>query len=625
MKCYLVEAYSPDLKFEDDTIVIALTPLASYGLDKASIKYSILEDYYDEAEFIKEEQAYFEDQLAWFDKFDNFLFEIFPGAKIKNVKLATTYYFYIKPMVDSLILRCKVINIFINRIKPDSIIYISPDWKEDVISSAEFPLLFRKGQSLFSRLIPIFCNKYEIDFKRIILKEVLESNNVDSGYKSFTNRIKNKLKRNEYIRNLWYFYQTVSISCMFHKLFDASRWNLLFLKRNNYIVKIMKDAQSKGHQVFYKRGNNIIKQSSIYHKVTENISPDKTPRLEKDVNNFGLNSETDITKWINGYCGIDVSAIILPRLLYVVNEFCPRFISLVNKYISFYNAHQIDFVFTNHRVSMDEYAAIAAARYSKKTKSACLQHGDEAFVLKTWDFSEYSPYHIYFTTNYEREACIKQRIHLGNFDTKVFQYPNRFEELPKVNNLKRKQNSQAHRKTLVYVPTIYQWDNALWIETRVPDTWYFSWHKKLIKFFSSRDDFNFIWKGIPAFNETYDPIPNIIDDRKYKNIKYATEPFVKWIKKADLVLLDYPSTALYEAAVSRLPVMCLVFAPFNIVRESALKLFGKSLQPFSNFTEGIAKTDCFLNSDLNEFIVPVPYSKTSVVETLDYSKATDVI
>ena len=53
MKYYLVDAYSSDLKFERDDAIIALTPLASYELDKAGIKYSILEDYYDESKFLK--------------------------------------------------------------------------------------------------------------------------------------------------------------------------------------------------------------------------------------------------------------------------------------------------------------------------------------------------------------------------------------------------------------------------------------------------------------------------------------------------------------------------------------------------------------------------------------------
>jgi len=315
-----------------------------------------------------------------------------------------------------------------------------------------------------------------------------------------------------------------------------------------------------------------------------------------------------------------VTVVILPRLRYFIENWCPQIISLVDKYINIYNENKINLVITQHMVSLDEFAAIIATRYSEKTKSVCLQHGDEVFALKVWDFAEYLSYDIYFTTNYEREECIKNRIKSRDFNTKIFQYSNRFKILPKISNLKRRVRGKANRKMIVYVPAIYQWDNKLWAESRVPDAWYFNWHKKLISYFSSREDFSFIWKGIPASNEIYDPIPNLINDREYKNIKYATEPFIKWIKRADLVLLDYPSTALYEAAVSGLPVMSLFFAPFNIVREPALRLFGKSLEPFNNFDEGITKIDNFLNSNPDDFIVSIPYSDTSIVETLDKIK-----
>ena len=618
MKCYLVEAYRQDLKFKNDDYVVALTPLAAYELDKAGIKYSILEDYYDEAEFLKEEEAYFKDQLTWFDKFDKFLFDIFPDAKSKDLGLATSYYFYIKSMLDSLILRCKVINIFINKVKPNSIIYASTRWEEDSIRSAEYPLLFRKGQSLFSRLMLMFCEKHNIDFQRIILRRAADSISIRLGYKSFIGQVKNRLSTSNYVRNLWLYYKTFSIESVFPKSFKNYKYNILFLKTPSFVKNSMKEVQKGGYGVYYKQDNDIIKQSFPYHKVVGHIYPNTTSEPKYDMENFSKDIEkTDILSWVNNYCGINVSAIILPRILYFINNFCPQIISLINKYIALYNDNQIDVVFTLHMVSVDEYAAIIAARYSEKTRSACLQHGDEAFALKMWDFGEYAPYHIYFTTNYEKEEYIKHRIELGNLGTKVFQYPNRYEILPKVNRPKKKWGSPTGQKTLVYVPIMYQWDNTFLNESRLPDTWYFSWHKELIRFFGSRKDFNFIWKGIPASNELYDPIPNMINDRGCKNIKYAIEPFVKWIKKTDLVLLDYPSTALYEAAVSGLPVMSLYFAPFNVIRDSALKLFGKSLQSFNNFDEGILRIEKYLDSDPCEFTVRIPRSEKSILENLD--------
>ena len=636
MKFYLLEAYSPDLKFENNDYVVALTPLVAYELDKAGIKYSILEDYYDEAEFLKEEEAYFKDQLIWFDEFDNFLFDVFPEAKSKNIKLATSYYYYIKSMLDSLILRCKVINIFIDKARPNSIVFISTRWDKDSISSAGYHWLFRDGrmvprdsqilfrdsQSLFSRLMPMFCKKYNIDFQRIILGGAEDPKNIHVGNKDFITRIKNRLKTNIYVKDLWHVYKTFSVDGIFPKSLKNHKCNILFLKTGGFVKDIMKEVLKDGrYGVYYKRGSDIIRQFFPYHKVMGHICSNVTSTLKYDIENLPKEiQKTDILNWVNDYCGINISTILLPRMLYFINNFCPQVISLIDKYITFYNDKQIDMVFTPHMVSVDEFAAIIAARYTKKTRSVCLQHGDETFNLKMWDIGEYLPYDIYFTTNNEREEYIKHRIQLGNFNTKVLQYPNRFRILPKVNKPKKKQVKHVAPKTVVYVPTMYQWDNTSWTESRVSTTWYFSWHKELINYFSSRSDYNFIWKALPVSNDTYDPIPNMINDRKYNNIRYATEPFVKWIKKADLVLLDYPSTALYEAAVSGLPVMSLFYAPFNVNRESALKLFGKSLQPFSNFDEGIAKIENFLNSNTDEFVVSIPYSGISILERLDYLK-----
>ena len=612
----MVEVYAPNLKFECDDIIVALTPWASYSLDKAGIKYSILEDYYDEAEFLKEEEDYFNNQLNWFNEFDNFLFSIYPEAKDKNLKLATNYYFYIKNMVDSLIIRSKVIDIFINKIKPKSIVYVSTRWKEDLINSIEFSLLPRRGQSLFSRLIPLFCEKYDINFQRIILKKELDLNDIDLGNNYFLNRIKKGLKSNIHVRNLWYLYKTFCINNIFLKLPNKDiKCNFLFLKMTGYnIIDICKEAQKRGHGVFYKQGNKITK-NILYPKVVKNICPNIISISKQDATNYLKRiHKYKIISWINDYCNIDITNIIMPRLRYFINEWCPQIISLIDKYVRFYDDNHIDLVVTTHMVSVDEFAAIIATKCSIKTKSACLQHGDSVAAYKAWDFIEFSPYHIYFATNNEMEKYIKDRIQLRNLNTKVFQYSNRFKILPKINNLKNRVRSKIGRKIVVFVPTMYSWDASG--GGIMPDAWYFKWHKKLINYFSSRKDFNFIWKGIPGSNHMYDPIPNLINDRKYKNIRYATEPFIKWIKRADLVLLDLPSTALYEAAISGLPVMSLSFYPLNYIRGSALKLFGNSLELINSFDEGIAKIDNFLNSNPDEFIVSIPYSKTPIMDTI---------
>ena len=60
MKTYLVEEYSPDINFDKDSAIVALTPEACYQLNKAGIKYSIIEDYYDEVKLSAAVDEYYE-------------------------------------------------------------------------------------------------------------------------------------------------------------------------------------------------------------------------------------------------------------------------------------------------------------------------------------------------------------------------------------------------------------------------------------------------------------------------------------------------------------------------------------------------------------------------------------
>ena len=73
LKTYLVEAYSPNVKFDENSLIVALTPEVCYQLDKEGIKYSIIEDYYDEAELSTQEDEYYKSQLQWIGRLDEFL------------------------------------------------------------------------------------------------------------------------------------------------------------------------------------------------------------------------------------------------------------------------------------------------------------------------------------------------------------------------------------------------------------------------------------------------------------------------------------------------------------------------------------------------------------------------
>ncbi len=131
MKTYLVEEWNPDIEFDEDSLIVALTPKVCYQLDKAGIKYSIIEDYYDEAELTVLEDEYHKSQLRWIESLDEFLQNNVKGLKELNLKLGTLYYYFLKTIVlDPLYIRCYTLNRLFEAIKPSSVVLLSPPAKE---------------------------------------------------------------------------------------------------------------------------------------------------------------------------------------------------------------------------------------------------------------------------------------------------------------------------------------------------------------------------------------------------------------------------------------------------------------------------------------------------------------
>ncbi len=620
MKTYLVEAYSQRLKFEKGSNVIALTPSACYELDKTNIKYSILEDYYGQEGILKEEDNYFTSQLTWFDELDKFLFRIFPTAKKIKIKLARFYYIHLKTIVDPIVIRSKMLSGFIEKAKPTSIVYVSNKRRKDTI---DFTLYFRGSESLFSRLTPIICSKYSVPFSGIVIKR---EGSIGNSPVSRIEKLKGKIRANEYIKNMWLFYKYSTAFGIISSLFRRKGPPNIFLLKSGYGSQgLIKDFIRGGHRVFLRSEEKILKCSpfriSQYREIKkDNNNARMEPEFEgnwRKIEEY-LHDQTKILDWINQNCGVDVSAIILPRLQRFIEIICPKILSLIHGYVQFYNDNNIDFVITPHQAVPDEFAAISATKYSKATKSVCIQHGNEVFSSKRCYVSELWPYDIYFATDEEMAKYYEK--HFNLYDNCAPQlipsFSYRLNRAVDFSQKKRFRVKKGGNKTLIYVPTMLGWDSTR-LGPRYEDVWYYKWQCALLRLFTSRQGFHFVWKGIPISNTVYNPIPNLIYDQKYPDIEYATNPFIQWIKNADLVLLDYPSTALYEAAVARLPVVSLYQSSFVRVRESAVKLFGNSLQPFSNIREGVNKVTEFLNSNPDEFVVSIPRSEESMVEILE--------
>ena len=132
---------------------------------------------------------------------------------------------------------------------------------------------------------------------------------------------------------------------------------------------------------------------------------------------------------------------------------------------------------------------------------------------------------------------------------------------------------------------------------------YINWHKALINYFTTKEDHNFIWKGFFLPNQKFDLMCSIISEGDYNNIQFKRNKFGKYIKKADKILFDQPSTAFFECIFSGIPVLALYRPSDQILRKNAYDAFGPSLKPYNNIEEGLRLVNKFIDGNSSDYIV----------------------
>lgn len=636
MKTYLVEEYSPEIVFEDNSLIIALTPKASYQMDKLEITYSLIEDYY--SELLNEKYGYFSfsSQLNWLEEFDKYLQDRIPQLKKLNLKLCYWYFYFLKTMIDPLIVRSNALNRFFDKIKPSEVVYITAHTEE---IAPDFTLLFGKGKSIYLRLLPLFCKKYSASFTCINVAEeaisaISDTNSTDAGV---TRKLKDFVSSHDALLNLYRLYRS---GCWHNAIPHFSRHNqlnILMLKLGYGGDLFILDALKRGHNVFLKSEDTIFKYTAFglkkYYILKNDNSGSFINPISKEIWQTAANQltyQSEILRWINDKCGVDVLDIILPRLQYFISSLSPEILGYFYDYVNFYNKNNIDFVITPHEWLPDEFAAIAAARHSKKTKSICFMHGSGVYAIDMWDITEIDHHDLYFALYDElMEYFVKRKGIYGGQRTEIFRG---FGLYLFSNHLKIKENREKRiaekskdkktRPKIIYLPTLFMWDHKRIDSPWYSDAWYYKFQKTLVEHFATLREFEFIWKGLPASDSIYNPIPNFIKDNQFENIEVATDYFGRHLIAADRVIADFPSTGFYEAVVAGVPAMSLYHKDLKM-RKSAIEFFGHQVQPFSDISDALEKIDRFLESDPKLYCTTIPLSNDviKVLENMNMTKS----
>ena len=627
MTTYLVEEFNEKITFEDNSEIIALNPKVCYQLDRVCINYKIIEDYYSENELLNEAKVHFsfKSQLKWIDKFDDFLQGQISQLKKLNFRMGYWYFIYFKNIIDTVIIESIMLDGFFEKVKPSNIVHVSPGYKN---SKFDHTLLLKRNNILL-RLIPLFCEKYSVPYNHVELDEyidVLAADRAIAPPVSVTDNIKKIVKSNERLFNFYNAYKSKCWRIIYSKSHSGKKLNILMLKLNWGGDLFVRDALARGHNIYLKSDNSIYKYTAFGLKKHHTIPASTVVEFDYTPWQNASRQLTDnlvLFEWINTYCGVNVSDILIPQIDHFISTIAPELFYHFNAYLEFYDACGIDFTVTPHESSISELAAVAAARHSKDTKPVCFMHGYSILEPDLWDITEMDHHDVYFVPDHElHDYFIKRKQLYGGQKTKLFEgfaiYEYQHLMIIKDNRKKAPINNKKIEKnqTIVYLPTFFSGGYARIDSIAYSDTWYYTFQKELLKYFSAQSDINFIWKGLPQSERIYNPIPKYIKDMGFKNIRVATDPFTNYLSSVDKVILDYPSTGLFESAIAGVPVMSL-YHKGHRVRKDVVEFFGDMVQPFSTIQEALEKVDDFLKNDPKIYCTEISLSVNDIVDILE--------
>ena len=629
MEYCFIEHWQNNYKLPEGSKAVGLNPQACYQLGKCGIEYLLLEDFYSYGQICEDTDQYLDSQLLWFDRFDEYIQDIYPQAKQMDLRLPSLFFYNIKNLVDQVIFTIKIIEKFLKS-NDVSKVYFLPQINGDDKFDQWYWFYF--GKSCFYRLAGIICKKNGVNFEVLNFSEKKE---IPPDYlKDFSIGIpRNFMECKDFIRNIlpkpaWHYLKKVKERnlqrrCLGNERFPGGKGKILILKSRDYVYDFCKDAHKSGFELFFKGKNTIYSFSPFFKTVNLGSSKDNNVNITE-----GLSYEDTIDKviqgelmeWINLRCGFDVSSIFRSRFQYLIKELFPKTIKRVREFVSFYDTNDIDFVVTPVLFSYEEFAAVAAARISKTAKSVGFCHGADAFQIKARFFMEYCHFDLYFSSIPEEVRHIEQLKRLYGYAKPLVHEYSYFRRRFDVNKKKREfktSNKVDNKPKILFLPITRKKRSVLKFIKGMPFTMKcLRRHSAFIDYFSSRAEFDFIWKT-PLYNPRFDrTVREILKDKSAQNISFNGGRLKELLSGVDKVICDGPSTGFFECIFSGVPVLTFYNPLDQNIHGNMQDILGESLQPCLAIEEEFRAIDEFLNSDPKRYVVLLSQTEVSVLDIL---------
>lgn len=599
---YFLHDFNPALDYSSGEI-ISLYPRVSFELETRGLRYKTLGAFYEERDIFRNGAQMFAPFMSWLGEFDAFLQSFVPFFKERGLSLGKLCVSELKYLSDELWIESFIVNKFIESQGPGiRVLYI----REARPKTDYSPRAYLRSER----------NNFLLELLRLIAATHSERLNVEllehaasakkpvragSPLKAF---LKGKLPDCFYLLRLLYrFFYYGKRSAL------SSKGAVLALSLGAYQMdEILRGLFKSGWKIYGLSDNKIRDLTRLSEPVLADLSENAVFRFDPAQALTALRENDRLYDFFERQTSLPVKNIVAPFLESFVESTVPAMIRSVEIFDKFFLEHSAATVLATSSAGIQNKAALTAAK-TAGSKRVCFQHGIHAYRDPLIYVTDLDPFDVFFATDEFSERMYARHEDLPVKPCQVSCSTHYLQKIRKTLSFSR---TGTPKKRILYVPTkVISYRRSLSVPTYSVDA-YYEYQKKLMDTFKELREFTFIYKQAKTdWKMSYDSIiPYFKNNPAYSNIRLETGHLAGYFPKVDGIIIDRPTTTLFEAAAAGVPFLCLTGSAVSYGMDESMKtFFGKRLCVFSTPEEAADLARAFVLSIDREPPLDFPLSE----------------
>jgi hypothetical protein len=591
-----------EIHIPGEKTLIALSPFAMYELDRQRVTYKIIEDYVNSKTLFALGLNNYSKVEDICNLIDSHVHKKLPELKDLGIRPDFFSFFSLKVMYDSVTIRLNQLSKLIDCEKPDTIlVYQSKLVLNNKINGVGY-LLPNIQESIYSQLLNLHFNKINVE----TLPEISEIKTEKKGKKDVL--VSNKL-RNIVLKIV----ESNPIIYDFAVTFKKIGWNaglrkfisIIVNRRkfHDYPVMLFGGGYNWDYCRDYFKNVQIAQILRVFNEKSEWIESESKAKnkvildLWKEIKNDPLFRSH--FKWDD----FEFFPVLEEKFLFLIERVVPSCLRNYNEAAHLLKYNNIKALIVSTSTNCFAHIYSRAAR-NQQIPVIFWQHGNYSYSnhpMIVYNDIISSDYFLVFG-----EGILKKfNKDAEKYGTKLI--PIGSAALDSLMNMEKKRDKKL---TVLYASMTFL-QNRLYISNSPPFSDNQQWLtlKNILNVLGKHVEIHTIIKMKPIYREP--PIKEYSEEKGYDNFQFIWDEygFIDLLPKADIIVLDVPSTILLQSLTTKKPIF--VYTGQLNIDETALKMLNKRAYCYDDLNTFTSKLNEFLSG---RGIGDVDYTNTEFLE-----------